>query len=103
MIKEQIQVNRLIKNVLNMNHSDKSDLDPQVDLDVEGVLIPHVVIEFGSQVNILPKTTWIKLGHPKLEISYFYLKLANQGLLEPMVILKDVDMPIIGIPTRIEF
>lgn len=37
-----------------MNQVDKFDLDLQVDLEVRGVLIPQVVIHFGSQVNILP-------------------------------------------------
>lgn len=62
MLKEKTQVDRPIKNVCKMNHSDKSEFNPQVNLYIEGVLIPHVVINFGSQVNILPKTTWIKLG-----------------------------------------
>lgn len=31
------------------------DLDPQVDLDNEGVLIPQVFIDFDPQFNILPK------------------------------------------------
>ena len=64
-----------------MNQVDRSNLNPQADLDIEGVLIPQVVLDFGSQVNILPKTTWIKLGRPELVKSNFYLKLANQGLI----------------------
>ena len=45
-----------------MNQVDKFDIDPQVDLEVEGVLIPQVVVDFGSQVNIFPKFKWLKLG-----------------------------------------
>ena len=45
-----------------MNQVNKSSLDPQVNMDVEGLLIPKVVVDYGSQVNILPKITWQKLG-----------------------------------------
>ena len=45
-----------------MNQVDKFNLDPQVDLEVEGVLIPQLVVDFGLEVNIFPKITWLKLG-----------------------------------------
>lgn len=54
-----------------MNQVDKSDLDPQVDLEVEGVFIPQVVVDFVSQVIIFPNRTWIKLGQPHLTKSDF--------------------------------
>lgn len=38
-LKEKTQVNRPMKNVCKINHSDKFDFDPQVELDIEGVLI----------------------------------------------------------------
>jgi hypothetical protein len=31
------------------------DYDPQVDLEIKGFMIPQVVVDFGSQVHILPK------------------------------------------------
>lgn len=62
MLKDQPQVNRKIKNVCKTNQVDIYDLDPQVYLDIEGVFMPKVVINFGSQVSILPKSTWIKLS-----------------------------------------
>ena len=40
---------------------DKSYFDPQVNLEIEGVLIPQVVVDFGSQVNIIPRAKWVKL------------------------------------------
>lgn len=57
-----MQVDRPIKNVCKMNRIDRTNFDPQIGLDIEGVLIPQVVADFGSQVNILPRTTWIRLG-----------------------------------------
>ena len=39
-LKEKTQIDRSIKNVCKMNNNDKSDFDPQVKLDIEGVIIP---------------------------------------------------------------
>jgi hypothetical protein len=36
-----------------------SDFDPQVNLKFDGHKIKQVVVNLGSQVNILPKETWI--------------------------------------------
>lgn len=47
-----------------MGKYDHPDLDPKVDLVVNGYTIPQVVVDFGSQVNILPRSTWVKLGRP---------------------------------------
>ena len=67
-----------------MNQVDGSDIDPKINFDNKGVLIPQVVIDFGSQVNILPKSTWLKFGRPMLVKSDFYLKLADQGIIKPL-------------------
>ena len=86
-----------------MNHIDIFDFDPQFDLDIEGILIPQVVIDFRSQFNILPRTEWVKLGKPELMKLDFYLKLADQGLVEPLGIWKDIETTIMGILTRFDF
>jgi hypothetical protein len=33
----------------------KGFMIPQVDLEVKGFMIPQIVVDFGSQVHILPK------------------------------------------------
>jgi hypothetical protein len=86
-----------------MNKVDKFDLDPLVYLEVEGVIIPQVVVYFDSQVNIFPKRTWLKLAQPHLTKPDFYIKLAYQGFVQYLGIWKDVMTTIMGISTRIEF
>lgn len=86
-----------------MNQVGQFDLDPQVDLDIKGVLTPQVVVNFGSQVNIIPKRTWMKPGCPDLVKSNFYLKLLDQGLVESLGIWKYMKMIIMGILTIIDF
>ena len=49
-----------------MGSNIQNDFDPQVDLQINELLIPKVVLDFGSQVNILTKNTWEKLGRPQL-------------------------------------
>ena len=64
-----------------MSSNIQNDFDPQVDLQINELLVPRVALDFGSQVNILTKYTWEKLGRPQLLKSDYYLKLANQGLI----------------------
>ena len=46
------------KNICNLNQKDKTDADPLVNLEIEGYHIRQVVLEFGSQVNIMTRDTW---------------------------------------------
>ena len=84
MLKQSTQVNQPLKNLCKMDHLDKSYFDPHVNLEIEGELIPKVMVDFESQVNILPRSTWVRLSWPELEKYDFYLKLAYQGLVEPL-------------------
>ena len=43
---------------------DKSDADPLVNLEIEGYHVQQVVLEFGSQVNIMTRDTWEQWGRP---------------------------------------
>ena len=66
-------------------------------------MIEHVVIDFGSQVNILPRDTWIQLDRPSLSLTMSYLKLVYQRLIEPISILRNVETQIMVILTPFEF
>ena len=43
------------------------------------------MLDFGSQVNIMTRDTWEQLGRPRLYELGIYLKLADQGLIEPIL------------------
>jgi len=55
----------------------------------------HIVLDLGSDVNVLPKKTWDMMGKPKLTWSHVQLRLANQhkiilfGIIERLII--DID------------
>ena len=65
--------------------------------------VRQVVLDFGSQVNIMTRDTWEQLGRPWLYESGIYLKLADQGLIEPIGVWKNVDTMIKGILTKVDF
>ena len=83
-IKHNNNTERQTKSICSLNKKDKSDADPLVDLEIEGYHVRQVVLDFGSQVNIMTRDTWEQLGRRRLYESGIYLKLANQGLIEPI-------------------
>jgi hypothetical protein len=101
-LKEYKEGQRPSKDVRQLSYKHK-DYDPRVDLEINEVSIKQVVVDFGSQVNILPRETWIRLGRPALAPTLNYLKLADQRLIEPIGILINVDTQIMGIPTQVDF
>ena len=51
----------------------------------------------------MTRDTWEKLGRPGLCELGIYLKLANQGLIEPIGVWRNVNMTIKGILTKVNF
>ena len=102
-IKHNKNTEKQTKNICSLNQKDKSDADPLVDLEIEGYHVRQVVLNFGSQVNIMTRDTWEQLGKPRLYESGIYLKLADQGLIEPIGVWKNVDTMIKGISTKVNF
>ena len=46
------------KNICSLNQNDKSDVDPPIDLQIEGYHVRQVFLDFGSQVNIMTRDSW---------------------------------------------
>ena len=57
-IKNKNDIDKQTKNICSLNKKDKNDVDPLVDLEIEGYHIRQVVLNFGSQVNIMKRDTW---------------------------------------------
>ena len=83
-IKHNNNTEKQTKSICSLNQKDKSDANPLVDLEIEGYHVRQVVLNFGSQVNIMTRDTWEQLGRPRLYESSIYLKLADQCLIEPI-------------------
>ena len=51
----------------------------------------------------MTRDTWEQLGKPRLNEFGIYLKLADQGLIEPNGVWKNVDTTVKGITTKVDF
>jgi len=102
-LKEEVYTPKVSKNIAYMGNNMHNGFDPQVDLQINELLIPKVVLYFGSQVNILTKSTWEKLIRSKLIKSKYYLKLVDQGLIEPLGLCRNIETTIMGITITTDF
>jgi len=57
----------------------------------------QVILDLGSEVNILPKQTWERMGKTALHWSLIQLRMANQQKIIPMGRLHGVTMDIKGV------
>ena len=102
-LKEESNTPKITKNIAYMSTNTQSDFDPQVNLKINEILIPRGVLDFRSQVNIPTKSTWEKLGRPQFVKSYYYLKLTDQGLIEPLGLCRNIHITIMRISIKIDF
>jgi hypothetical protein len=63
----------------------------------------YIILDIGSEVNMLPKKTWKCMGYPTLGYSPVHLKLANQHKFLPIGILKGVTVDLDGVRTKADF
>ena len=56
----------------------------------------QVILDLGSDVNVLPKQTWERMGRPALQWSPIQLRMVNQQKIIPMAWLQWVIMDIEG-------
>jgi hypothetical protein len=62
-----------------------------------------IILDLGSEVNVLPRKTWKCLGEPTLGYSNVQLKLENQHRVLPIGRLKGVTIDIDGMRTKEDF
>jgi hypothetical protein len=62
-----------------------------------------IILDLGSEVNVLPKTTWKCMGEPTMGYSIVQLKLANQHRVLPIGRLKGVIVDLDGVHTKAYF
>jgi hypothetical protein len=62
-----------------------------------------IILDLGSEVNVLPKKTWQCMGEPTLGYSNVQLKLENQHRGLPIGRLKGVTVDLDGVCTKADF
>ena len=63
----------------------------------------EVILDLGSEVNVLTKQTWELMGRPKLSYSSIQLKLANQQNVCPLGRLSNVHVDMDGVRSLADF
>ena len=63
----------------------------------------EVILDLGSEVNVLTKQTWELMGKPKLCYSPIQLKLANKKKVNPMGRLSNMSVDIDGVRSLVYF
>jgi len=63
----------------------------------------QVILDLGSDVNVLPKKMWERMGKPALQLSPIQLRMTNQKKILPMERLQGVTMDIEGVSTQTNF
>ena len=62
-----------------------------------------IILDLGSEVNVLPKKTWKCMGDPTLGFSHVQMKLANKHKVLPIGMLKGVTIDLDGVRTKADF
>ena len=63
----------------------------------------QLILDLGSDANVLPKQTWQWMGEPKLEWSTIQLRMANQQKIIPLGRLPKVMVDIVGVRDLADF
>ena len=63
----------------------------------------QVILDLGSNTNVLPKQTWECMGRPTLQWSPIQLRMANQHNIFSMGILQWVTFDIEGTSAQVDF
>ena len=56
-IRSNPESNKATRNFCTLNRRDKTGIDALIDLEVEGFCIKKVALDFGSQANIMKRST----------------------------------------------
>jgi hypothetical protein len=74
-----------------------------LNADIGDFNMGDIILDLGSEVNVLPKKTWKCMGETTLGYSHVQLKLANQHRVLPIGRLKGVIVDLDGVSTKDDF
>lgn len=63
----------------------------------------QVIPDLGSEVNVIPKQTWERMGRPALQWYPIQLRMVNQHKIIPMVQLQGITVDIEGVSMLDDF
>jgi hypothetical protein len=66
------------KTINNIHTRRRTNREFRLSANIRDLNMDDVILDLGSEVNVLPKNTWKCMGEPTLGYSLVQLKLSNQ-------------------------
>jgi hypothetical protein len=93
----------LNKAVHQLSRKRRTNKELHLNAQIGDYDIDYVVLDLGSEVNVMTKQTWALMGKPKLIYSPIRLRMANQQAVSPFGRLEHVPVDIDGVRTFVDF
>jgi hypothetical protein len=95
---------KLEQTIVNHLHTRRrTSREFMMNANIEDFNMGDIILDLGSEVNVLPKNTWQCMGEPTLGYSPVQPKLANQHKVLPIGRLKGVTVDLDGVRTKDDF
>jgi hypothetical protein len=92
-----------LKTVNHLHTRRRTSREFRLNANIGDFNMGDIILDLGSEVNVLPKATWQCMGEPTLGYSTVQLKLANQHRVLPIGRLKGVTVDLDGVRTKADF
>jgi hypothetical protein len=91
------------KKVNHLHTRRRTSREFRLNVNIRDFNMGYIILDLGSEVNVLPKKTWKCMGDPTLGYSPVQRKLANQHRVLPISRMKGVTMDLDGVHTKEDF
>ena len=91
------------KTVNHLHTRRRTSREFQLNANIGDFNMGDIILDLGSEVNVLPKKTWKCMGEPTLGYSHVQLKQANQHKVLPIGRLKGVMIDLDGVHIKAYF
>jgi hypothetical protein len=88
---------KLEHQTINHLHTRRRSIEFRLNANIGDFNMGDIILELGSEVNVLPKKTWQCIGEPTLGYSPVQLKLENKHRVLPIGRLKGVTVDLDGV------
>jgi hypothetical protein len=92
-----------VKTVNHLHTRRRTSREFRLNANIGNFNMGDVILDLGSKVNVLPKSTWKCMGEPTLGYSTVQLKIENQHRVLPIGRLKGVMVDLDGVCTKEDF
>ena len=86
-----------------VSHVRRTGREMRLNVQIGEYDMTDVILDLGSEVNVLHKQTWGQMGKPSLDWSPIQLRLANQQKIVPLGRLLSVPIYLDGVITLADF